>query len=122
LVGREYAYGVLDCLSIVYDYYLKVLGITLPKRDKDDFAWYKEQNLIVARYKDYGFEQVCEPILHDVIVMYNGSEIPNHFGVYLGNGKMLHHVQGRLSSRDAYGNGGIWDKNTWGYLRHLDLM
>lgn len=36
--------------------------------------------------------------------------VPNHAAVYLGDGLMLHHMYGRLSSRDVYG--GYWREVT----------
>jgi cell wall-associated NlpC family hydrolase len=44
------------------------------------------------------------------------SPVPNHAAVYLGDGLILHHLQGRLSSRDVYG--GYWQKVTTHALRH----
>lgn len=122
LVGREYAYGVLDCFSIVRDYYDEVLNINLPDKEREGSWWLMGKNLFVEHYESYGFRKVEELQKHDLILMYNGADVPNHFGIYLGGGRMLHHVQGRLSSRDVYGNGGYWYKNTWGFIRHLDLM
>jgi cell wall-associated NlpC family hydrolase len=47
------------------------------------------------------------------------SPVPNHASVYLGDGLILHHLQGRLSSRDVYG--GYWQKVSTHALRHPDL-
>ena len=44
------------------------------------------------------------------------SPVPNHAAVYLGDGLILHHLQGRLSSRDVYG--GYWQKITTHILRY----
>ena len=44
------------------------------------------------------------------------SPVPNHAGIYLGDGVVLHHVQGRLSSRDVYG--GYYQKVTAKVLKH----
>ena len=35
--------------------------------------------------------------------MHLEADVPNHAGIYLGDNVILHHVQGRLSSRDVYG-------------------
>ncbi|WP_043946890.1 NlpC/P60 family protein, partial [Ralstonia solanacearum] len=39
----------------------------------------------------------------DVILMQVRAPVPNHAAVYLGGVQMLHHLHGRLSSRDVYG-------------------
>ena len=52
----------------------------------------------------------------DGILMQLESPVPNHAAIYLGDGIVLHHVQGRLSSRDVYG--GYYQKVTAKVLRH----
>jgi cell wall-associated NlpC family hydrolase len=42
--------------------------------------------------------------------------VPNHAGIYLGDGLMLHHLYGRLSSRDLYG--GWYLESTRAVLRY----
>ena len=121
LIGRNYSYGTLDCFAILRDYYGQKLNIFLPDKAREGRWWEAGKNLFLDFYEEYGFKQVKELQKHDVILMYNGSNVPNHFGIYLGDGNMLHHAQGRLSSKDVYGNAGFWYKNTWGYLRHVDL-
>ena len=44
------------------------------------------------------------------------SVVPNHAAIYLDDMIILHHVQGRLSSRDVYG--GYYQKVTELCLRH----
>jgi cell wall-associated NlpC family hydrolase len=44
------------------------------------------------------------------------SPVPNHVAIYIGDNKILHHVQGRLSSRDVYGS--YYQKVTAKILRH----
>jgi cell wall-associated NlpC family hydrolase len=52
----------------------------------------------------------------DCFLMQVASSVPNHAAVYLGDGLILHHLQGRLSSRDVYG--GYWQKVTTHILRY----
>jgi cell wall-associated NlpC family hydrolase len=49
-------------------------------------------------------------------LMHLEAEVPNHGGIYIGDGMVLHHVQDRLSSRDLYG--GFYQKSTAKILKH----
>ena len=46
------------------------------------------------------------------------SPLPNHAAIYIGDGQILHHLQGRLSSRDLYGLDSYYGKSTACVLRH----
>ncbi|MDP1097665.1 NlpC/P60 family protein, partial [Klebsiella quasipneumoniae] len=75
------------------------------------------ENLYVRHYAEAGFySHASELQAGDVILMqYRADEI-NHAGIYLGNGKMLHHMYGQLSGEVPYG--GIWRERTMLTLRH----
>lgn len=120
LVGREFSHGVLDCLTLIQDYYRETLGITLPDYQRDDCWWEKGQNLYLDLYQDCGFELVEIPRQHDVLLMQVMSGVPNHGAIFLGDGCILHHQMGRLSSRDVYG--GWHRKITTHVLRHRSLL
>lgn len=122
LIGREYVFGVLDCFSLIKDYYSQELNIEIADHEREEHWHELGKNYILDEYVKNGFTKVSELQKHDLIVMYGGSKVPNHLGVYLGDGFILHHTTGRMSSRDVYGNAGYWYKNTWGYLRHVDLL
>lgn len=71
----------------------------------------------MRHYAEAGFySHASELQAGDVILMqYRADEI-NHAGIYLGNGKMLHHMYGQLSGEVPYG--GIWRERTMLTLRH----
>lgn len=119
LIGRPFYHGLLDCYALVRDYYKSELNIDLPNYTREADWWDKGFNLYTDNLEHAGFRRVSDLQKHDMIVMYLNSRVPNHAGVYLGDGIILHHVQGRLSSRDVYG--GSWLKNTWCYARHVDM-
>jgi len=117
-VGREFVFGVVDCYSLARDWYKREWGLELadfPRRDK---FWERGENLYVEGYKSQGFRQISFEDLQygDGILMQLGADLPNHGAIYLGDQQILHHVQGRLSSRDIYG--GYYVKSTAMVLRH----
>jgi cell wall-associated NlpC family hydrolase len=112
LIGRKWAHGVLDCYSLIRDYYKMEMGIDIPNFTREDDWWYKGQNLYVENFKTAGFYKVLDGSLKlgDVIIMQVLANVPNHGAIYLGNDIILHHLFGRLSCREVYG--GYYRKHT----------
>lgn len=120
LVGRQYAYGILDCWTIVRDWFRDELGIALPDFDRPVDWWNKGGDLFAENYQRIGFYPVpIEEIRRgDVVMMKLRSKVINHLAIYLGNDVMLHHGAGRLSTREVFG--GWWKKNTLIVARHRE--
>lgn len=119
LVGRQFAHGVLDCYALVRDWYRRERGIDLPDFPRRDGWWHEGEDLYMRQYADAGFVAVSQdtPELRgDVILMQVRAPVANHAAVYVGDGLMLHHLHGRLSSRDVYG--GYWQEITRCVLRY----
>ena len=71
----------------------------------------------MTHYAEAGFYPVHGELEEgDVIIMQVRAYEPNHAAIYLGEGLMLHHLYGRLSSRDVYG--GYWKDVTRIILRY----
>ena len=121
LVGREWSHGVLDCYALVRDWYQLERGVDLPNFARFDDWWKRGENLYIENFARAGFAPVDASDLQagDCFLMQVASSVPNHAAVYLGDGLILHHLQGRLSSRDVYG--GYWQKVTTHILRYTDL-
>ncbi|MBD1590167.1 C40 family peptidase [Pseudomonas typographi] len=133
LIGRPFRHGVLDCYTLVRDYYQRELGIELPNYERDDGWWDKGQDLYRENFEAAGFAP-CDPAdlrQGDLIVMQVRSPVANHAGVYLADGKLktepdhhpvpgsiLHHLYGRDSKRDLFG--GFWRESARFYMRHKD--
>jgi len=120
--GRPFFHGVLDCYTIIKDYYKRELNIELLNYYRVDKWWDKGENkyLDLAEGAGFGIITSEKPKIHDIIVMQVGASVPNHGAIYLGNNIILHHVANRESCKAVYG--GFWEKNTWGLLRHQSLM
>ena len=122
LIGRTYEFGVLDCWQLVIDYY-ETLNISL-KRSKllyEDDWWEKGLNYFDDLFQHYGFEEVTDGSIqkHDGLLFNIRASVPNHCGVYLGNDKLLHHAENRLSCRENL-TGSLWGKNKYKILRHKE--
>lgn len=122
LIGREWSHGILDCYSLVRDYYKQNLKIELEDYEREPEWWLKGHDLYAKNIEKGGFFEVdlmsIQP--HDVILMQIESPVINHAGIFLGQDSFLHHVQNRLSSRDLFG--GLWLKSTEKIIRHRSFL
>lgn len=119
LVGRKFAHGILDCYTLVRDFYSRELNIDLPNFEREDDWWHKGGQLYsLEHFEQTGFREVPRDSMQrgDVIVMQIRSPVPNHAGVYLGDGRMLHHMYDRLSTDVPYG--GMWAESTNYVMRY----
>lgn len=137
LLGREYHHGLLDCYSLVKDYYRRELGITLNDYERTDAWWEdaKSKPLYVDNFKKEGFVEVDKIQEHDLILCRLGrTEHINHALVFIGDGKLkseptepvigdclvLHHPYGRDSIREIYGES--WQRRAAIIIRHKSLL
>jgi len=120
LVGRQFSHGILDCYTLVRDFYERELGIQLSQYDRDDEWWDKGLDLYsLDRLRAEGFDLIDGELKHgDMVLMQIRSPVPNHAGVYLGDGQLLHHMHGRLSEVITYG--GMWTERTRYIVRHKE--
>lgn len=123
LVGRSFAHGVLDCWSLCRDWYKREWGLDMPNPERPDNWWDDgTSDLYTSNLAAAGFERVLDGAadlrVGDLILMQirSGNRVPNHAAVYIGDGLILHHLYGRLSSRDVYG--GYWQEMTRLVARH----
>jgi cell wall-associated NlpC family hydrolase len=122
LVGRQFSHGVLDCYQLIVDWYQQERGITLKQFPRVD-GWWDDgsSDLYTAGFESAGFVRISDgeqPQPGDGILMQIRSKngVPNHAAIYLGDGLMLHHLHGRLSSRDIYG--GYYQEVTRAIVRY----
>jgi proteasome lid subunit RPN8/RPN11 len=123
LIGRPFYHGILDCYTLVRDYYKETLNIQLNDFHRDDQWWDKGQDLYIDNFEAEGFviiPDIKDLKVHDSMLMTIGSNIVNHAAVYIGDNMILQHCTNRLSSRDIYG--GFWRKCTRHIVRHKSLL
>lgn len=123
LLGREFSHGTLDCFTLIRDYYRIERGVTLPDFPRVD-KWWEDgaSNLYIDNYEKAGFTNLgpdVEPQEGDVLLMQIRSKngVPNHAGVFLKGGILLHHMYGQLSGRTVWG--GMWAQCLRGVLRYV---
>lgn len=118
-IGRPFVHGVLDCYSLIRDWYQRERGVALPDYARADRWWEKGADLYRQNFQHAGFVEITEAELQpgDVILMQAMSPVTNHGAIYLGDNIILQHVMGRLSSRDVWGGG--WRKSATHFLRYV---
>lgn len=121
LEGREWAYGIQDCYSVIRDSYQQ-LGIYLNDYVREPlFSWNTDPDWDMYRrnFAREGFERVQKPQKYDLFSMKVRSIKENHCGIYLGQGKFLHH---RIDARsEVIPWDGYWKSCTVGFWRHNEI-
>lgn len=120
LIGRQWVWGVSDCWTLVRDWYAETWGLDLPDWQRPIDMWeFNERPMFEGLWADAGFVEVPLQKMQvgDALLMsLDGSPGLNHVAVYVGDQLILHHIRGRLSSRDVFG--GYYQKQTGRVLRH----
>ncbi|MEL6959707.1 MAG: C40 family peptidase [Pseudomonadota bacterium] len=110
-VPRAFLPQVSDCYSIIQDWFLEARGVALMDMPRQ-WEWWKDLDtygsLYLENFEQAGFEcvsqdpdafaRLAEP--GDVYLMKIRSKVPNHGGIYLGEGLNLEHIEGCLSHRE----------------------
>lgn len=121
LVGREWVWGLTDCWSLVRDWYTEN-GIPLRDWERPtDPRDFERAPFFDNCWKDAGFTHITQTDdlrRGDAVLLSLTKPGLDHVGVYVGDQRLLHHIKGRLSSHDIYGD---WlQKRTEKILRHYD--
>lgn len=124
LIGRKFVHGMLDCYSLIRDYYKEVLNIEIPDFEREEMWWEKNQNLYMENFEKAGFVVVegglSDMKLHDGLLMQISSPVVNHAAVYIGDNTIMHHFMNRLSSRDVFGQS--LRRTVIKVVRHKELL
>jgi proteasome lid subunit RPN8/RPN11 len=115
LYDRPFVYGVLDCRTLVIDYFKTELGIDIPyqyypenwwvhKRDDAGNLIERAPELMVESVESSGFVFIDRSDIrkYDVPLMRVTDGAVCHCGVYLGDGQLLHHFADQKSRKVSY--------------------
>ncbi len=106
LIGRSWVWAVSDCWTLVRDWYAEH-GIDLPDWERPaTHAEFEAAPMFDGCWEEAGFAPLgADDQLQfgDALLMNIEGSGLNHVGVYIGDQLVLHHLRGRLSSRDLYG-------------------
>jgi len=118
-LGREFVHGTTDCYSLIRDFYKDEFGIELRDYARPDYWWNKGQNLYIDNFRKEGFyllDDLEEPQYGDIFLIALGCSVASHGAIYIGENKILQHVQDHLSSIDRYM--GVFKNCTLARIRH----
>ena len=118
LAGREYEFGIFDCLEAVRDFYSQKLNINLKRREAylDDWWEHGEDYFTPEHIKEWGFHQVEDLKENDVLIFSMGAKIGTHCGVYVDEDIFFHHAVNRLSCKENLYP--LWKKHLTGIYRY----
>lgn len=122
LEGREFRHGPSgsdmkgDCFSLIKDFYELEEHVILPEFPRD-WEWWLEKDLYRDGFPKARFRRIeaNEVERGDVFLSQIRSPVPNHGGIYMGDGVVLQHYVDRLSCKTALGP---WIKYVTHWLRY----
>lgn len=130
LVGRTFLHGVVDCYTLVQDYFAHHHKQQMPNFYREDRWWedpdaeplYGEHNLNRAGFRRLVYRQdpsVIRP--EDVLIMRIGKRVKhdNHAAIYVGSNAILHHMPDHLSREQPLSQ--TWLRRVTCIARHWAL-
>ncbi|WP_279025583.1 C40 family peptidase [Gibbsiella quercinecans] len=119
LIGRPWSLGSYDCWGLIMSFHA-LHGIKLTDYRKP-YEWWKEgENLYHDLWGQEGFiVNDGAPRFGDMVIMQIQCNVWNHAGIYVGDNKILHHTQDRLSRTDIFS--GWYESKKTLICRHKDL-
>ena len=94
-VDRKASFRGADCFGLIRLFYMEQLGIKIYEH-KSKYDNIKSVIMEYLHESETNWTSHKEPELYDVVAMahdMNHPDIIQHFGIYIGNGKMLHTLQ-----------------------------
>lgn len=127
MVGLSYVEGKSDCYALMRDFYSTNYAVNMPDYARPHLWWVTnpELDLLRTHLATNGFE----PYDHTprnmrpgdgLLMQLGGCTVLNHCGVYLGNGRFLHHPFRAKSAIDLLA--GPWADRVMVYCRHKEIV
>lgn len=119
LSGRPFCWGISDCYEQIRDYYRIHKGIKLSDYDRDEQFCVDNPSIILDKFESEGFFKMPgngELRKDDVIIFKSNGAFKYHLGVFIGNSRMFHQPNNRLS--EMVNLNGHWLKQILMVLRH----
>ncbi|MGO2345360.1 MAG: C40 family peptidase [Providencia sp.] len=121
LEERPFVLGHADCWSLIMDYYYQQHGITLNNYSIERRWWEEGESRYMDNWRKEGFVEFSgEPKDGDMVIMQVQADVPNHAGVLVNNGMLLHHLYGQLSRIIPYSD--YWRDRTVKIVRRKELI
>jgi proteasome lid subunit RPN8/RPN11 len=121
-IGRSWCLGFQDCYGVVRDHFRQEHGIYMADYERDESFSHENQGVISSSYEREGFviAPISEVQCDDILIFKSDKVLPQHFGVYRGKNRFLHHLRNGLSCEqqlDAH-----WLSRLICAYRHKSLM
>lgn len=124
LVGIPFKHGVNDCYELGRRFFKDNFDIEMRAYARPDNWWKESMNLYMENFLNEGFQVVEDPhptnlLPADVFLCAIMSPVANHGAILLEDGEILHHLWGRLSTKEPLR--GLVKNTTVAVLRHKDV-
>lgn len=104
LIGRPFRHGVTDCYAAIRAYGQEEYGVLLPEFPRQ-WEWWLDgmSDMYRQGFEQAGFHAIdaTEVRPGDCWLAQIRAPVPNHAGVYIGEGLTFHHVSSSLASDPA---------------------
>lgn len=120
LLGRTFLWRERDCYALLRDFYRDVFDIDLPNFARPPDFYQKGLDLFREQYQHAGFTEInihpSQIKIGDVAISAIDSSFGNHCSIFVENGRVLHHLHGRLSEVTPFR--GLVRNTCVGFYRH----
>lgn len=116
-IPRNFIHGARDCYTLIRKFYWQQRSIKLPEFPRDRDWWAVGGDLYTDGFGAAGFRKIEAGAVApgDVVLFGIRSKVPNHGGVVMPRGLLLHHLQNRRSAAEPIGR---WLQLNPIWLRH----